>query len=428
MKILFLAPRLPHAAVTGGHVIVRERIRRLAARGHQIGLACFTEDDDLAHAHDLKSLLVELETRPLPPRINLVSRAARLYCSSVPPYFADFLDPVLKKRVGEMVENGHYDVAIAEFSAMGQYLFRNPYLPAIRKITSCHYSVAASYRRVADILRYRVRGFRSWLNVKGLQRYEIEMFRHMDRVLVLTAQERFEILHHEAALRLTVIPAGVDTAEFKPATGDQKEDALLFTGHYENLANLDAVMWFVHEVWPAVKRRHANLKFYVVGPGAPRVLYDLARRDPNIVVTGAVADIRDYLRRARVFVCPVRLGSGLRVKILEAMAMGLPIVTTSLGGEGMPLQTGDNCFIADQASLMAGYIDLLLTDDELRSSMSRQARALAVERFAWDRSMDMLEDVLADVRDTRRAPSFPVIGNFAATSFQSLETGRSTAG
>ena len=309
MKILFLSTRLPHAAVTGGHVIVRERIKRLAARGHQIGLACFTEGDDLQHAGEFKSNLIELETRPLPPRINLASRAVRLYCSPTPPYFADFADPVLKRRVGDMVENGRYDVAIAEFSPMGQYLFRNPYLPAVRKITSCHFSVAASYRKVADILGWRLRGLRSWLNIKSLQRYEIEMFRNMDRVLVLTAKERFEILHHEPALRISVIPAGVDTTHFKPAADDEKEDVVLFSGHFENLANLDAAMWFVHEVWPVLKRRRSSLKFYIIGPGAQRTLQSLAARDPSIVVTGGVADIREYLRRARVFVCPVRLGS-----------------------------------------------------------------------------------------------------------------------
>lgn len=400
MKILFLSSRLPHAAVTGGHVIVRERIQRLAARGHQIGLACFTQADDLQHVGSLKPILAELEMRPMPKPAMLASRAVRLYFAHVPPYFADFLDPVMKKRIGDMVEHGRYDVVIAEFSAMGQYLFRNPHLPAVRKVTSCHYSIATSYRKVADVLRYRIRGVRSWLNVKSLQRYEIEMFRHMDRVLTLTAQERFEILHHEPALRISAIPAGVDTALFKPPAGSQKEDAVLFTGHYDNLANLDAVMWFAHEVWPVLKRRHGELKFYVVGPGGERTLRTLAHRDPSIVVTGEVPDIREHLRRARVFVCPVRLGSGLRVKILEAMAMGLPIVTTSLGGEGMPLHTGVNCFIADQPRLMAEYVDLLLTDDELRATISRNARSLAVDRFSWDRSIDLLEDVLRDLPRT----------------------------
>ncbi len=397
MKILFLAPRLPHASATGGNVIVRERISRLAARGHEIGLACFTAGDDLQHAGHLKPLLVELETRPRPERANIFSRAARLYLSSTPPYFADFLDPEFKKITGEMVERGHYDVVIAEFSGMGQYLFRNPYLPAVRKIISCHFSIANAYRKVADIHRYRIRGLRSWLSVKGLQRYEIEMFRQMDRVLTLTSQERFAILGHEPALRMTAIPAGVDTTQFQPAPAEKKEEAILFTGHYGNLANLDAVLWFIHTVWPTLKRRHPQLKFYIVGPGPTRTLEDLARRDPNIILTGKVDDIRAYLALATVFVCPVRLGSGLRVKILEAMAAGLPIVTTALGGEGLPLHTGDNCLIADEPRIIAENIDLLLTDDELRQRISHNARTLAAERFSWDRSIDLLEDVLADM-------------------------------
>lgn len=401
MKILFLAPRLPNFASTGGNVIVRERIVRLAARGHQIGLACFTAGDNLLHVGDLKSHLVELEMRPLPERSNIFIRAMRLYLTSTPPYFADFLDPVMKKTVGDMVERGRYDVVIAEFTGMGQYLFRNPYLPAVRKIISCHFSIANAYRRVADIHRYRLRGMRSWLSVKGLQRYEIEMYRQMDRVLTLTAQERFAILGHEPALRMTAIPAGVDTTKFQPSPVGKKEEAILFTGHYGNLANLDAVLWFIHTVWPALKRRHPQLKFYIVGPGPTRTLEDLARRDPNIILTGKVDDIRDCLALATVFVCPVRLGSGLRVKILEAMAAGLPIVTTALGGEGLPLHTGENCLIADEPRMIIENIDLLLTDDELRQRISRNARALAAERFSWDRSIDLLEDVLADMTAAR---------------------------
>lgn len=397
MKILFLAPRLPHAAITGGNVVVRERIARLAARGHEVGLACFTSGDDLRHTDEFKDQLVELQTRPMPKPSRLAARAVRLYASRIPPYFADYLDPELRRIVGEMVERGRYDVAIAEFSPMAQYLFRNPYLPAVRKIASCHYSVAASFRRVADIFKYRAKGVRSWLNIKTLQRYEIEMFRHMDRVLTLTAQERFEILHHDPTLRITAVPVGVDTGRFVPSATADREDALLFSGHYENLANRDAVMWFIHEVWPAVKVRHPNLKFYAVGPGATRSMQGLAQRDPDIIVTGEVTDIREHLRRARIFICPVRLGSGLRVKLLEAMAMGLPIVTTSLGGEGLPLHTGENCFIADDPKIMAGNIDLLLTDKELRHKISRNARVLATERFSWDHGINQLERICAEV-------------------------------
>jgi glycosyltransferase involved in cell wall biosynthesis len=101
------------------------------------------------------------------------------------------------------------------------------------------------------------------------------------------------------------------------------------------------------------------------------------------------------MQKARVFLCPVRLGSGLRVKILEAMAAGVPVVSTSLGAEGIPLHTGDNALLADTPEMMAENIVLLLEDETLRTSIIRQARTLMEDRFAWDRGIDMLEDVLA---------------------------------
>jgi glycosyltransferase involved in cell wall biosynthesis len=161
-------------------------------------------------------------------------------------------------------------------------------------------------------------------------------------------------------------------------------------------ANRDAVLWFATRIWPLVRAHHPGVRFHVVGPSVTPMLRDLARRDPSIVVTGEVDDLRPYLHRAQVFVCPVRIGSGLRVKVLEAMAAGVPVVTTSLGAEGIPIQPGDTCLIADQPPMMASYISLLLQDELLRVSMARQARQLVADRFAWDRCTDLLEAVLRD--------------------------------
>lgn len=402
MKILVLSSALPHAKCSGGHVIVRERIQRLAARGHQVGLVCFTTPEDAARLDEVRPWVNELETAPLPHPASLPSRAVRLCVSSIPPYYCDYRDAKLMRRVGDLVERNGYDVVIAEFSAMGQYLHGNPYLPAVRKIISCHYSVATSYRKVADLLRYSVRGLRSRISLKGLQRFEVDMYRHADRILVLTAQERYGLLNYDPALRISVIPAGVDTTLFTPDPVVSGNDIVLFTGNYSNLANVDAALWFAHTAWPIVRRRHPQARFHIVGPDAPRVLLDLPRRDPSIAVLGEVDNVRDTLAQARVFVCPVRLGSGLRVKLLEALSMGLPLVTTGLGGEGIPLQTGENCLIADQPQLMADSIDLLLSDEVLRTSLSRKARQMAVERFSWNRSIDLMEKALGDLRGTVR--------------------------
>jgi len=397
MRILFITSRLPHARVSSGHVIVWQRVKRLVERGHEVGVATFDGYDAAAHEGEVRSMLKDLELVPRPQPHSFSRGAIDFAFSSIPSYFQNFRSEAMMERVGDMVERSRYHVAVAEFSVMGQYLFRNPYLPAVRKIISCHYSVASSYRKVADLMTYSARGIRSRMSLSGLLRFEVDMYRNVDRVLVLTAQERFALQRHSPSLRISVIPCGVDTTLFQTGGDTPAEERILFTGHYETDANLDAVLWFAHHVWPALKARRPNLKFYVVGPGVAPEISELAKRDASIVVTGEVDDIRPYLQQAKVFVCPVRLGSGLRVKLLEAMAAGVPVVSTTLGAEGIPLHTGENCMLADKPEIMAENIEMLLSDEDLRKAIARQARTLVQDRFSWERGIDMLEDVFADL-------------------------------
>jgi len=397
MKILFITARTPYAGSAGGHVLVYQRIRRLAARGHQVGLLSFSSPGEAVNpADDLFKHLIEHESVPAPRPAGFIRKVIRLFYSNIPPYFWEFRSSDMMKLAGDMVCRSGYDVVIAEFSAMGQYLIRNPYMPAVRKIISCHFGIATSYRSIARTMGMSASGLRSRLNVNHAQRYEIDMYRNVDRVLVLTAHDRYALLNADPTLRINVIPVGVDADYFRPDYDAPPEKALIFTGQYNGYANLDAVQWFVSTCWPALRKKHPDLKFYVVGPGSQAELKSITRRDPSIVVTGEVEDVRPYLKRASVFVCPIRLGSGLRFKVYEAMASGVPVVTTTLGAEGIPLQNGDNCFMADQPEIMTGCIDMLLTDDALRQGIARQARALVVERFDWIHGMKLMERVIQD--------------------------------
>lgn len=395
MKILFLSTRLPHEGITGGHVIVYQRILRLARRGHEVGLAVFGSEDDAEYVEPMMPMLRELEIVPR-PRHSGAGDAWSFFTRGMPPYFRQFRSVEMMRKVGDMVDRGGYHVAIAEFSAMGQCLYRNPYLPAVRRVVSCHAGIATTYRKLADILGFRPRGIRSRLSLAGLLRYELDLYRSMDRILVLTSQERYGLLNYAPDLRISVIPGGVDTSHVVPPRERVHELELLFTGHFEQEANRDAVLWFLRTAWPRLKARVPGLRFKIVGPGSTEALRDEARRDPALTVMGGVPDLRPHFATAAVFVCPVRLGSGLRLKVLEAMAAGVPVVTTSLGGEGIPIQQGDSGFVADRPEMMADYIELLLGDASLRQTLSRQGRNLVETRFSWDLGVDQIEDVLGE--------------------------------
>jgi len=396
MKILFISLRLPHPRVGSGHMIVHQRIQRLARRGHQVGLAVFEAEDDAGHVAEIRDSLCELEIVPRPVR-TLADRVGNFLFSRVPPRFAQYRSAEMARRVGDMVERSRYDVVVAEFGLMGQHLHWNPCLPAVRKVISVHQCHTLAARKALENLRWSPIAIREWFALQRLQRFEFDMYRSADRIIVLSSEARYRLLSYAPDLRVAMIPSGVDTDYYRPGPADRREHALLFTGYYTDEPNRDAVLWFAHQVWPRLKAKFPDLVFYVVGPQPTAAIRDLAARNSGIIVTGEVDDIRPYLHRARVFVCPNRIGSGMRGKILQAMASGVPVVATSLGAEGIPIQMGDTGFLADKPDILAQSIELLLTDEALHAGIAQRARAMMVERFSWDQGVRQFESILEDV-------------------------------
>lgn len=397
MRILFLSPKLPHAKVVSGWIIVHNRIRLLAERGYEVGLACFLSPADVPHVPELRPLLFELETIPVPPRPRYFQCLMGHFFSRTAFPFCSYRSETMRRLVGAMVERSRYDVVIAEFSGMGQFLYWNPYLPATRRVISCHSCFTAALQKAIDVRPWSLQAMQKRGLIGGVQRFEFAMYKSADLILALTPQERMTLLGYAPNLRIAVVPYGVDVEHFHPQPNRESEESIVFTGYYRDEANRDAVMWFCHTVWPRLKSRHSNLKFYVIGQNPTPDVRDLARKDPRIIVTGDVEDIAPYLARARLYVCPMRMGTGFRGKILQAMAAGVPVVSTSLAAEGIPSQNGENIALADTPHVLEESINLLLTDATMRKTISRKARDLVVQRFSWSRSVDLLDEALHEV-------------------------------
>lgn len=396
MRILVLCPELPHSRVLSGHRVVYERLRRLVERGQEVGVACFAAESDRVHAAEWAGKLLELELLPSP-------RTARHHTPILPwfvgppPPFSDWWSPAMQRLVGDMVERSRYHVAIAEFSVMAQFLHRNPYLPAVRRVVSVHECETIAARRRAELLNYSPPGLLERRRRDLLAVHEFQIYRSADVVMVLTPQERHHMLEYAPDLHVVVIPSGVDTRVFYPADRPITPDGIIFAGHFGHEQNRDAVRWFLARVWPAIRARHPDLFFYVIGPNPPPDIRDCSWRDPQIVVTGEVSDVRPYLHRSAVYVCPIRMGSGLRGKILEAMAAGVPVVATSAALEGIPVQPGGSCIIADDAEVMGEQILWLLEDEPLRHRLAQRALEVVRERLSWERSVDRLEELLWEI-------------------------------
>jgi glycosyltransferase involved in cell wall biosynthesis len=302
----------------------------------------------------------------------------------------------MSKAIAEMVAKDKYDFVIGEYSVMGQFIHKNYLLPPVHRIISVHESYYLARLKDFHFHKWGRKKLRELINLKGLKKYEFDMYAQADKVLTLTPQGKDELLALRPDLDIAVVPHGVDVEHFsysEPSEGDQ---SIVFVGNYLHYPNVDAVLYFHQEIWPKVKSICPGLKFIIVGQAPPPEIQNLTN-DDSIAVTGRVDDVTPYIREGQIFICPVRLGGGFRGKILEAMAVGRPIVSTSLGAEGIPSKNGENIIIADDPEDFAVGIENLLKDREIFERIRRAGRTLVEEKYAWAKGVEVLEGILEDM-------------------------------
>jgi glycosyltransferase involved in cell wall biosynthesis len=241
-------------------------------------------------------------------------------------------------------------------------------------------------------------------------RFEGETVARFDRVLAVSDVDRDTLQRlypRELAAPVSVIPTGVDTTYFAPAAeAPQYARRIVFTGSMDWLPNADGVLYFCREVLPLIRAAEPDVTFTIVGRSPTPEVRRLAE-DRGIEVTGRVEDVRPYLAKSAVYVVPLRIGGGTRLKIFEAMGMGKAVVSTTIGAEGLPVTNDADIVIADEPATFAAAIVRMIRDDAARTRLEDAARRLVVERYDWSAVAQDFEDALARVAKGD-SPPFPV--------------------
>jgi len=226
---------------------------------------------------------------------------------------------------------------------------------------------------------------------------ERDYLRRATHVLAVSEADQNLFARYLDPSRISVIPTGVDVDYFQPAPELEERNTLVFTGSMDWMPNEDGIFFFVEKVLPRIRAEVPEATLWVVGRRPSAKLLKLPNTVPGINVTGTVDDIRPFMGKASVYVVPLLVGGGTRLKIFEAMAMGKAVVSTSIGAEGLPVTNGENGILADQPEEFASQVVSLLRDQPRRLAMGQAARRLVEEKYSWNSVARELISVLREV-------------------------------
>jgi glycosyltransferase involved in cell wall biosynthesis len=394
MKILFLTPQFPYPPLQGTSLRNYHIICGLA-EGDELSLLSFDEQPPTtaaARAH-LQTLCRNIWTVPAPQR-STAQRLRQLLTSRQPDVALRLADAAFDQALAQVLRHHRFDVVQIE----GIELART--IPAVRRLSPWS-SIVFDNHNAETALQQRalltdLRTPRRWLaaaysavQIGRLRRFERWACQAADWVVVVSERDRTAIRHLLRGQQkpLTVIPNSVNVAQYDPARlaaeALPRSFDLLFTGKMDYRPNVDAVCWFANAVWPHIRAQRPQASWAIVGQKPDGRVAQLGQRE-GITVTGRVEEVLPYLAAAALYIVPLRMGSGTRLKLLEAMAAAKAIVSTTVGVEGFAVQSGNEVVLADTAEEMAAAILTLLADQGERERLGAAAQRFAAG-YDWRR-------------------------------------------
>ena len=390
MKSILLISRCPpYPLHLGDRLIIWHLARELSRRGYSIDLlALYDREDDPPQQSEYQSFFRHIELIPEALRAGtallrrLINPSARFAASSEMSFC-----PALWRTIDEYLNRYDYDLVHC-FGSVSVYEF-HPLVAHMPTVITPYESHALYLQTAARQGQLSAR-----LRLPIVRRYERFMYTPYDRIVVISDADRNLLLSLQRSLSIDVIPNGIELERFQPRQVERDRHTLLFVGNYDYAPNQDAARVLIEKILPQVRERVPDARLQLVGVNPPDWMRALA--DEQIEVTGGVPDVTPYLAGAAVFVCPLRIGAGLKNKVLEALAMGIPVVATPLSVDGINVQNGESAIVAPVAEIAEKTIQLL-NDDSLRERLSAKGRELIEAEYSWERTASSYERLYDEI-------------------------------
>jgi sugar transferase (PEP-CTERM/EpsH1 system associated) len=401
MRALFLATWFPHPPDNGSKLRAYHLLRSLS-HAHQVTLLSFafaTAQPD--SPGDLSNWCSEIQVVRIDPfRVNQ-GGALRTFLSPSP--VAARPVPAMSQAIARQLQEQPYDAVIASTEMMAAYALQSP--PGAATILEEHNSLTRWMWERYEEQSSAVQRLRCWASWQKTRRYEARLFRRFDLVTMVSGQDQTVSRGLPGFQgRVEVVPNGVDCAHNRPGLARPRPGTLVFNGSLTYSANYDAVQWFLAQVWPRIRAQAPHATLAITGSTAGVDLAGLVL-DDYVRLTGYIEDVRIPVAEAAVAIAPIRQGGGTRLKILEAMALGTPVVATSKGAEGLDVVDGEHLLLADDPERFAAAVLRLLADQTLAARLAANARRLVEQRYDWDAIGRRFAALVAEMAQALRALS-----------------------
>ncbi|MBD3183554.1 glycosyltransferase [Candidatus Poribacteria bacterium] len=385
LKILFVSPTIPYPPLDGGRIRVLNVISRLC-RGNDLTFLAFAHPvDDKDGVDYLNNLNMEVVTVESPDSgtSDNISGLWRSFIHRKPFTVAKYYSKEMVNTLSDLLNSGDFDLVHFEMIHTGQFLF------LLKRMPQC--VTVLGQQNVDSGIWYRLAKNEFSFYKKSLYLYQYGQFADyenricsgFDLCTCVSEEDKQRLINLCPDANIEVIENGVDLEYFKPFDETEERQRIVFTGSMDWQPNEDAVIHFCKDILPIIQDKFPDVEFYIVG-SKPTLRVQELDKIYGVTVTGSVEDVRPYISSASVFVVPLRIGGGTRLKILQALAMNKATVSTSVGAEGLGLESGNHIMISDSPDEFAEFTVNLMKDDELRYSLANTGRDFVKERYSWD--------------------------------------------
>ncbi len=400
MRILLLTPNPPYPPQSGGALRAYGILRSLHNAGHEMHLLCFAESPSALESTPLPTLCKSITTVP-PPSRTALNRLRHLLLTSQPDIVQRMYSPELAAM---LVESCRQDFDIIQFEGLEMATYLPVAANTQTRAKLVYDSFNAEYalqRNIAQVERSSLLRLPAALysTIQAQRIYALERWlgEHADGFIVVSPEDRELLMPLRGASSLPIVPSGIFVDDYQDGERATLEpQALVFTGKMDYRPNVDAVSWFARDILPRIQVVRSDVSFYIVGQQPNQTVRDLAAMD-NITVTGQVTKVTPYLKGASVYVAPLRMGSGTRLKLLEAMACGCAIVATDIAAAGLDAPARAALWIADSPADFAQAVIGFLANETMRNEFGERAQAAVRANYDWSAIVSRLCSVYAEL-------------------------------